>query len=249
MPLHPILVSVSLITQLQGAQVVGSATGFFYERQGSLFLVTNQHVVKDKDRPADKLRLRLHTDANDLSKNADYEIVLYDSKKQPLWKNHATEIDADIAVVKLDRAAIEKSYVIRAFSAESFLPKQYALQPGEDVFIIGYPLAVSDVALNLPVLRGGMVASAYGPNFNGKPFFLTDINLHRGTSGSPVLAKPKNAWINQENGNTEFITGTNYYLLGVHSGTLNVKDPQDGTAIGLGAAWYIRLVEEICATF
>jgi hypothetical protein len=84
------------------------------------------------------LRLRLHTDANDLSKNADYEIALYDSKKQPLWKNHATETDADIAVAKLDRATMEKSYVIRVFSAESFLPKQYTMQPGEDVFIIGY---------------------------------------------------------------------------------------------------------------
>lgn len=118
--------------------------------------------------------------------------------------------------------------------------------PGEDVFTIGYPLGVADYQNNLPVLKGGMVASAYGVPFQGGPLFLTDIQLHPGISGSPVVAKPKAVWVNEEDGSTE-ITPVRYYLLGVHSGTLDVKNPKNGLKIGLGAAWYVSIVQNIAS--
>jgi hypothetical protein len=40
------------------------------------------------------------------------------------------------------------------------------------------------------------------------------------------------------------LTGTVYYLLGVHSGTVDTSVTH-GQSIGLGAAWYIELVEDI----
>jgi hypothetical protein len=49
-------------------------------------------------------------------------------------------------------------------------------------------------------------------------------------------------------GNTNLVTGTVYYLLGVHSGTVGPAIT-GGQQIGLGAAWYIDLVEEIAAQF
>jgi hypothetical protein len=121
------------------------------------------------------------------------------------------------------------------------------LEPGEDVFIMGYPLGFHDQRLNLPIFRNAMVASTYRVPFQGLPLFLTDANLHPGTSGSPVITKPKSAWVDDK-GNTNIIVGTVYYLVGVHSGTV---DPSvtGGQPIGLGAAWYAELVEDIVAQF
>lgn len=42
------LVAVVLVTQMQGGQVVGQATGFFYQNDGRVYLVTNRHVVRDE---------------------------------------------------------------------------------------------------------------------------------------------------------------------------------------------------------
>ena len=170
---------------------------------------------------------------------------MFDEKGAPLWNVHPTAAEADVAVIRLNRAEIVQKYFVKAWSAKNFLPAKYTMEPGEDVFIIGYPLGLYDDIHNLPVLRGGMVASAYGVPFKDKPLFLTDINLHPGTSGSPVVSKPKSTWANQETGDTDLVSGTNYYLLGVHSGTINMRNPQDGLPIGLGAAWYAALIEEI----
>ncbi|HUT00717.1 MAG TPA: hypothetical protein VMY59_10405, partial [Candidatus Thermoplasmatota archaeon] len=84
--------------------------------------------------------------------------------------------------------------------------------------------------------------------FSGTPCFLTDANLHPGTSGSPVITKPKNTWVDNE-GNTAITTGTRYYLLGIHSGTTGIISGNIRIPLGLGVAWYIKIVEEIAKLF
>ncbi|SFI16772.1 S1 family peptidase [Bradyrhizobium sp. cf659] len=249
MAINEIMLTVSLVVQLKAGSQIGTASGFFYENNDKLFFVTNVHVVKGDKVVPDTLRIRLHTDGNDTTKNANYDIPLYDAANAPAWKTDLQSTEADVAVLQLDKAKLTQKFIVKAWSAANFLPKQYTMQPGEDVFIIGFPLGVSDFPHNLAVLRGGMVASAYGVPFQGKPLFLTDINLHPGTSGSPVVSKPKSTWVNQENGNTELTAGTNYYFLGVHSGTLDVKNPADGVQIGLGASWYAAIVQRIAEQF
>ena len=118
------------------------------------------------------------------------------------------------------------------------------IHPGEDIFIIGYPLGFSDAVHNLPIFRNAMVASWFRIPFQGQPLFLTDANLHPGTSGSPVISKPKNIWVDA-NGNTSLDAGLTYYLLGVHSGTYGIAN----IPLGLGAAWYAELVEQTAASF
>jgi S1-C subfamily serine protease len=248
MPINQLVATVTIILQLKAGSVVGSATGFFYTRNNDLFLVTNQHVLYNETEKVfpEALRLRLHTDPNHITKNAEIEIPLYQDGKQ-VWKVHGKEPQADVALVKLDKNDLQKRFFIRAWSKQSFLPERYPLDPGEDIFIMGYPLSFHDVKHNLPVFRNAMIASSYRTPFQGLPLFLTDANLHPGTSGSPVITKPKNTWVDDK-GNTEIVTGTVYYLLGVHSGTIDPKIT-GGQQIGLGAAWYIELVEEIAAQF
>ena len=134
-------------------------------------------------------------------------------------------------------------------SSQTFLPHELQLHPGDDVFIMGYPLGLKDNVNNLPIFRNAMIASSFRTHFDGKPLFLTDANLHPGTSGSPVITKPKSTWVDEQ-GNTSLRTGLNYFLLGVHSATLGMSAAgQQEIPLGLGATWYAELVEEIAAQF
>ena len=244
MVVHPIVTSVSFIRQVKDGSVIGSATGFFFERGDDLFLVTNEHVVHDEDEGIlpDLLRLSLHRDPNDVTDNGDYDVALY-AEGQPLWKT-PPQHPADVSLLRLNRGEITNRFFIKALSAASFLPEKYELHPGEDVFVMGYPLGFYDERHNLPVFRNAMIGSVYGVPFKGLPLFLTDANLHPGTSGSPVITKPKSTWVDNE-GNTDMVTGTVYYLVGIHSGTWEPR----GVPVGLGAAWYAQLIEDTAASF
>lgn len=248
MPINDIVATVSILILLKAGAVIGSASGFFYTVGDDLFLVTNQHVVRNEKEGVipDTLRLRLHTDSKDTTKNTDFEVPLY-LNTQPVWKTHPDQPQADVALVKLDKADLQKKFFVRAWSKGNFLPQNYRLDPGEDVFIMGYPLAFYDSTHNLPIFRDAMIASSYRVPFRGLRLFLTDANLHPGTSGSPVITKPKSTWVD-DGGNTHIVTGTVYYLVGIHSG---IVDPSitGGQQIGLGAAWYAELAEEIANTF
>jgi S1-C subfamily serine protease len=248
MAVHEIVLTAAFVFQLKAGAQIGTASGFFYTRGEDLFLVTNRHVCRDEATGSnpDVLRLTLHTDANDLKKTASLDIPLYHHGK-PVWRTHPTFKDADVALVKLDVAAVKKKFIIKAFSKDSFLPADLPLNPGEDVFVMGYPYGVHDTVFALPIFRSAMIASSYGIPFQGQPFFLTDANLHPGTSGSPVVTKPKSAWVDDK-GNTRLMTGTIYYLVGVHSAILSVNSTGPNPTsipLGLGTAWYAQLIEDI----
>lgn len=251
MVINPVIATVIYIQQLKSNSIIGSATGFFYNRNDRLFLATNRHVVRDEQSETipDTLRLLLHRDAKHISNNGTYDLPLYSSSDMPLWKEHPTQRVADVALLKLDANAVQSQFFVKAWSSSNFLPPKYVLDPGEDVFIMGYPRGFFDQQHNLPIFRHAMVASVYGVPFRGDPCFLTDANLHPGTSGSPVITKPKSTWVDSD-GNTEIVTGNPYYIVGIHSGTYSVT-LSDGShePLGLGVAWYIRLVEDIVNSF
>lgn len=242
-----ILIVVALVIQMQGGQPIGTATGFFYVKGDALYFVTNRHIVLNEKKgiKPDSLRLKLHVDANDLTKNQDLNIKLY-SKGKPLWHVHENykKEGIDIAVLKLNRDTIQKKYLIKALSADRFLPKKYPLPPGQDVFVLGYPRGVSDTKHNLPLARNAMVSSTHGVPFRGQPYFLIDAVLHPGMSGSPVFTKPSNTWVDDK-GTVHFKTGNPTYFLGIHSATVNVPLPSGQEPLGLGTVWYADLIEEI----
>jgi S1-C subfamily serine protease len=249
--MNELLFVVTLITMMQGGKPVGNATGFFYLHNGTLYFVTNRHVVKDEAKgiTADVLRVRLHTDPNDLTKNVDRDIPLSDAGK-PRWHVHPdyAKTPIDIAVIVLDQQTLTAGAYLKALNRDNFLPDRFAMNPGEDVMVIGFPRGVSDKKHNLPLVRNALVSSAYGVDFEEAPMFLVDANLHPGMSGSPVLTKPKNTWVDKE-GNVAMLTGSPTYFLGVFSATLSVNvTPTQQEALGLGAVWYGKLIDEIIAS-
>lgn len=249
--INEILAVVALILQIQNGQEVGTATGFFYIKNEVVYLVTNRHVVLDESKKIkpEILRVKLHTNPADISKNVDLDIPLYINgvTKWHVHNDYARRL-IDIAVVEIDPKKLKTGYFFKALSASNFLPKKYVIQPGEDVMVIGFPRGLSDSKHNLPLVRNAMISSAYGIDFQGSPFFLVDANLHPGMSGSPVITKPKNAWPDDK-GNIDFLTGSPMYFLGVHSATLGIILPTGEEPLGLGTVWYGYLIEEIVDSF
>jgi S1-C subfamily serine protease len=201
MAVHEIVLTTALVIQVKAGTQLGTASGFFYARGGDLFFVTNRHVCRDDATGVtpDLLRVTLHTDASDLRKTSTLDIPLY-SAGGPAWKTHPTFANADVALIKIDHAAVMAKFLVKAFAKGAFLPPDLPLHPGEDIFVMGYPFGVHDNVFSLPIFRSAMIASSYGVPFQDNPFFLTDANLHPGTSGSPVITKPKSAWVDEEGG-------------------------------------------------
>lgn len=249
--MNELLFVVALVTIVQGGKPVGTATGFFYLREDNLYFVTNRHVVLDEAKgiTAESLRVRLHADPNNLTKNVEREIPLYNAG-QPLWFVHPNYAKSkiDIAIVKLDKTALTVGTYIKALEASNFLPERFMMNPGEDVMAIGFPRGFSDSKHNLPLIRNALVSSAYGIDFDETPMFLVDANLYPGMSGSPVLTRPKNIWPDME-GNTHMLTGSPTYFLGVFSATISTRGAaSQNEALGLGTVWYGKLIDEIIAS-
>ena len=244
--MNELLLIVALVTMMQAGKAVGTATGFFYLKNERLYFVTNRHVVIDEPKgiKADELVVRLHSNPNDLSKNVERRIPLYRGAR-PTWHVHKTypRVPVDVAVIELEKQVVN-SVVVKALNLSNFLPDKFIINPGEDVMVIGFPRGVSDSAHNLPLVRNALISIAYGVDFEASPNFLVDANLHPGMSGSPVLTKPKNIWPDRD-GNTNMLTGSPTYFLGVFSATLSIRVSGNPEALGLGQVWYARLIEEI----
>jgi S1-C subfamily serine protease len=242
---YPIALSVTYLEQIVNGEVTYTATGFFYKNDKKVFLVTNRHVVRDTD----ALRMFLHCDNKDLTKNYKIEIPLRSSSNELLWKEHPT-INADIAVIDLSNIPFIKGTLIVPQSIINHFPHELlSLPPGDDVFAIGYPHGYFDEVHNLPIFKNAIIASCYGIDFQNHPYFLVDANLKPGMSGSPVFTKPVLLRFANDGSVKTCNGGLPYYLLGVLSKEELVIGTGERIAPGLFVVWYIRLVEDIIKLF
>ena len=124
--------------------------------------------------------------------------------------------------------------VMRAFGQQHLTAGFDLFQVGDRLAIPGFPLGFFDTVHHLPVVRQASVASCYGVRFQGLGYFLTDARMHRGCSGSPVLAR------------VEPVTagGPRWCLLGVHSSRMDMatRDAVLDESLGLNCAWYADIL-------
>ena len=258
---------VTLVAMLVGGQQVGTATGFFYAKSDSIYFVTNRHVVINEKTGfrAEALRVRLHTNQKDLTKNVDRIIPLYQDGI-PRWHVHKDhpKVPIDIAVIEFDRKLLQGTFIRTLHDKSIYAKERSAFAPGDDIVVLGFPRGISDTTHNLALMRNALIASPYGINFGGQPMFLVDANLHPGMSGSPVMTKPR-TMVPSEKGFTISQVPMSSFL-GIFSATLStvipvkekdkseIKNEEENLekkaepkeeALGLGAVWYADLIEEI----
>jgi S1-C subfamily serine protease len=232
--IESLLLAVTRVSTLSDNRPLTGATGFFFERDQRLFLVTSRHVVLDElsgHRP-DRVTIELHLDAVNIGVVTQWSIPLYRGS-QPLWRQGVDSSGTvDVVTVEIQRAALPESTLLAAFTPAHLVADLEDIEVGAPVLIVGFPLGFHDNLHHLPVARQAVIASSFGIRFQGQGYFLTDATMHRGTSGAPVVAR-MNA---ERSGRGELA----WRLLGVHSGRMDVtnRDVVEDDRLGLNCAWY-----------
>ncbi len=229
--------AVTRVTTMQGDRALTNATGFFFERDGKLYVVTCRHVVMDEpsDHHPDRIEIELHVDPVNLAETLQFSIPLYREGKS-VWREGLDSAGAvDVVALLLEREALPPKMQHHAFTPAQLFRKLDMVEMGASVLIVGFPLGVHDTLHRLPVARQAAVASSFGIRFQGKGCFLTDARLHRGTSGAPVVMRKARG-----DGRGDFP----WMLLGVHSARLDIanRDSSQDESLDLNFAWYADIL-------
>ncbi|QOT78426.1 serine protease [Cupriavidus basilensis] len=242
-----ILLAAVRVSSFEGQQPLTNASGFFFERDGRLFVVTSRHVVFDepsKHHP-DRIEIELHSQPENMADSIGFSIPLYRDGLAVWREGEDGGGPVDVAVVEIERKALPPKLLYRAFTPEHLAQPSDRVEVGDSLLIVGFPLGFHDALHHLPVARQAVVASAYGLRFQGQGFFLTDARTHRGTSGAPVVSRMRDGRGDE--------LDLPWMLLGIHSARFDVgsRDLAEDEVLGLNSAWYadmlLTLTEPVAA--
>jgi len=182
--------TVRIETQLENGISIGTAFIVLYESKNRqyLFLVTNKHVVQDS---ISGKFFFTKSDGSSPLIGQKFEIIVPNFEKE--WFVHPNN-NIDIAIMPLGSLLkrIEEQgqkVYYRAIPLSSILSKEQEsnLTALEEIIFIGYPSGIYDTTNLLPIIRKGITATPIQIDYEGKPLFLIDAAVFRGSSGSPVL--------------------------------------------------------------
>jgi S1-C subfamily serine protease len=212
----PLFLAAPLVSTFRGNCALTNASGFFFERDHRLFLVTSRHVVIDEasQHLPDRIEIELHTDAADLTRSMAYSMRLYANGASVWRQGRDSGGEIDVAVLEVDRQQLPSNAIVRAFTPAHLQATFSAVPVDAPLLVVGFPLGFHDTVHHLPVVRTTGIASPYGIRFQSKGFFLTDARTHRGTSGAAVVMRDL-----APNGATAALP---WKLLGVHSSRMDM---------------------------
>ena len=233
---------VAKVLTFAGGQPLTNATGFFYMHDEFLYLITSRHVVISEavqHRP-DRLQLSLHSNATNLQERTELSVPLY-LDGVPQWYQHPNRSTADVVAVSVNDPHVLSNLCVATFGCDDIMGTSEAMPLGQGVLILGFPLGFHDTLHNLPIVRSATLASSFAHPFKGEPYFLTDARLHRGMSGSPVLASLARRAGAPNQGEPR------WRLLGVHSSSLDVsdRDPDQDERLAVNTTWYASLIPQM----
>lgn|SRR5690606_17377613 len=241
MEVDSLLLTAARITTFTGTTMLTGASGFFFENNRRLFLVTSRHVVVDNPTQhfPDRIEIELHIDADNMAASTGFSIPLY-RQRRSVWRQ-GTDAggEVDVAVIEIDKTALPKTAVFAAFTPHHLHSKLDHVEIGTSLLVVGFPLGFHDALHHMPVVRQAISASAFGLRFQGKGYFLTDARMHRGTSGAPVVMRCQHVDKNTSN--------LPWMLLGIHSARFDVgsRDLLVDEALGLNCAWYSDILLQL----
>jgi S1-C subfamily serine protease len=236
--IESILLAAARVNTFNQQRPLTNASGFFFQRGERLFLVTSRHVMIDKPSKhfPDRIEIELHIDPDNLASSIGFSMPLYRHGKSVWRQGLDTAGEIDVALLEVDRAALPRTAVFRAFSPAHLPGPQDRIELGASLLVVGFPLGFHDALHHTPVARHAVVASSFGLRFQGEGYFLTDARTHRGTSGAPVVMRIAHPDPRQRD--------LPWMLLGVHSARMDVgtRDLKIDEALGLNCAWYTDIL-------
>ncbi len=232
----PLLLTAARVSTFVGNQHLTNASGFYFERDGHLHLVTSRHVVIDEanEHFPDRLEIELHIDADNLADSTGFSIPLYRDGKSVWREGRDGGGEVDIAVLALERDALPDATVYRAFTPGSLAAPDDHIEIGRSLLAVGFPLGFHDTLHHMPVARQATLSSSFGLRFQGQGYFLTDARTHRGMSGAPVVMR------SADKGDDDLP----WTVLGVHSARMDMgtRDLEIDEALGLNVTWYADIL-------
>ena len=242
-PTDPLLLTAARVITFEGQRLLTNASGFFFERGERLFLVTSRHVMIDEPSQhfPDRIEIELHIDPRNMAVSTGFSMPLHQDGKSVWRQGTDTGGEIDVAVIEIQREALPKTTVYRAFTPEHLHDMREPVELATSMVVVGFPLGFHDALHHLPVVRHAVNASSFGLRFQGKGYFLTDARTHRGTSGAPVVMRARS--VEPAPGDLA------WKLLGVHSSRLDVgtRDLALDEALGLNCAWYADILLTLTA--
>ena len=233
--IEPLLLAATRISTFLGAHSLTAATGFFFQREDRLYLVTSRHVLYDEPTRhlPDRIEVVVHTDPDNLTRTAALSLLLYRDGVAVWHQGKDAGGEIDVAVIELDRTVLPEATVLRAFGPDHLQRSLDEVEVGTALLIAGFPLGFYDTLHHLPVVRAAIIASSFGVRFQGQGYFLTDARMHRGASGAPVVMR---------SGGED--ASMPWRLLGVHSARMDMgsRDLLKDESLGLNCAWYADIL-------
>lgn len=241
-----VVLAASRVATFGEAGPLTTGSGFFFERDGRLFLVTSRHVFIDEPsrHMPSRIEVQLHVDAANLAECVDISIPLYCDGRSAWRQGEDSAGPIDVAVIEIAREVLPPTVVYRAFTPQHICHPggdAHPVEIGSPLLILGFPLGFHDTLHHLPVARQAIVASSFEFRFQGRGYFLTDARTHRGTSGSPVIMR--------DTSNDEALGDLPWLLLGIHSARLDMaaRDVSADEALGLNCAWFADILMTLTA--
>jgi hypothetical protein len=242
-PPEPVLLTAARVLTFDQKLPLTNASGFFFERDERLFLVTSRHVLWDEPSKhfPNRIEIELHVDPQNLTESTGFSVPLYRDGKSIWRQGRDAAGDVDVAVIEIDRPALPAPIAYRAFTPRH-LAGSRPVEVGASLLIVGFPLGFHDTLHHMPVVRQAIVASSFAFRFQGQGYFLTDARTHSGTSGAPVVMRAPEE--------SAALGDLPWILLGVHSARLDIggRNSDSDEALGLNCAWYADILLTLTAT-
>jgi len=223
---------------------LGDATGFFYSGtlngKKNYWLVTNWHVLsgRNAEDPGEILHsqlalpnclrlsliLKQPRPENGTNQGATYQIQeltvrLYDDNSRAIWYQHSQGNGLDVAVINtglgVDRFEINGVNDLA-------MQNDMAVQIGNNVFILGYPLGFRHF-INTPIWKRGSIASE--PNLEtpeSRTRVVIDATTRQGMSGAPVIMREKTHYLSEDGNIKECANATRW--IGIYASRPNIAN-------------------------
>lgn len=162
-----------------------TATGFFVKNQNEYYIVTNKHVIEERDCIEVICKCQ---DAENLiyDKQLNFNYIQSFTKYHPEYDLCIINIHNIINHIRQNQMDII-NYFIDLDSQTDILYNDI-----ESVITCGYPCGFQDKFNHLPLVNNGITSTSLNYNYNGKQIFLTNTHIYNGSSGSPVFVKREN---------------------------------------------------------
>ncbi len=193
---------------------LGCGTGSYFdyviEDHTIPVIITNKHVVNNKERENVTFLLHIKDDNGNPSENIK---IQYEAN----WIFHE---DKDICFCYVNPIfeEIKRRYHKEVFyvaNDTNLIPSQEKLEELsalEELVMVGYPIGLWDQVNNFPIFRKGFTACHPGIDFNEKGIGLVDMACFPGSSGSPIYLFNEGGY-RDKLGNT-YLGSSRLYLIG-----------------------------------